>query len=206
MATARSALSERQLHYLVADALALFLPRDIVWTTVRNEGLRGRQEQADIKRKRMRAGWPDLHLVGRHRETQVLVAVYIELKRPGEKPAPEQKEIIAWLDKSGAVATWADSLEKVLEIVDLAFGLGLRGQICGSAPPSGRLPKPPASLSRSRPAADTPTEPERMTAAEYRARQKVMAAGGGNVRAAATTLQRTEQATRAALARWGRRS
>ena len=80
--------SERALHYLVADTFALFLPKDIAWTTVRNEAKRGRQEQADIKRKRMRAGWPDILIVGRHRGTRHLVAVCLELKRPGERPGP----------------------------------------------------------------------------------------------------------------------
>lgn len=204
MATARGrpVLSERQLHYLVADTFALFLPKDIVWTTVRNEGLRGRQEQADIKRKRMRAGWPDILVIGRHRASRALVTACIELKRPGEKPGPEQREIIAWLDKSGAVAQWADSLEKVLEIMDAAFGLDLRARLCGSAPPSAPRPKPLAPPSPSRPEAGTRTAPERMTAAAY---LRTVGSAGGKARAAALTPERrTEIAVRAAAARWRR--
>lgn len=201
--------SERALHWLVADTCALFLPADIAWTTIRNEGLRGWREQADIKRKRMRAGWPDMHFVGRHRGTGKLVALYLELKRPGEKPDQEQKDIMAWLDKAGAVAQWATSLERVLEILDAAFGLDLRGRLCAADAP--RMP-PSSPLAAPRPLAPagvTRTAPDRMTSEQYQeiVRKHLGKAKGGQARSASLSPERrVEIARKAANARWGRRS
>ena len=45
-------------------------------------------------------------------------ALWIEVKRPGEKPTPLQKYRIKRLKKAGAEAFWTDSLEKVKRRLD----------------------------------------------------------------------------------------
>lgn len=44
-------------------------------------------------------------------------AWYIEIKRPGNKPTPLQAKFIAARLAEGAIADWADSVEKVLRIL-----------------------------------------------------------------------------------------
>lgn len=44
-------------------------------------------------------------------------AWYIEMKRPGNKPTPLQAKFIAARRAEGAIADWADSVERVLRIL-----------------------------------------------------------------------------------------
>lgn len=184
-------MSERALHWQLADFLRLALPPLIAWTTVRNEGRRGWQEQQDLKRKGMRKGWPDMHFVGRHLRTGECVSLHLELKRPGEEPDEDQRGIIEWLNRCGATAAWADTLEGALAEIDRAFGSDLLARLVASGAPNGSLRRPAA---RSSPtgaggadARATPRHharkrgaiPERMTAAQYR---QLLAAPIGNRR------------------------
>lgn len=42
---------------------------------------------------------------------------YIEVKKPGEKPRQNQLDFIEAMKNSGAIAGWADSVEKAVDIV-----------------------------------------------------------------------------------------
>lgn len=44
-------------------------------------------------------------------------AFYIEVKKPGQKPRKNQLDFIEAMKNSGAIAGWADSVEKAVEIV-----------------------------------------------------------------------------------------
>jgi len=46
--------------------------------------------------------------------------LYLEIKRPGEKPSKEQREFIAKRRHQGFLADWTDSLEKLKEILRAA--------------------------------------------------------------------------------------
>jgi len=41
------------------------------------------------------------------------VTVYVECKRPGRKPTPKQKRMIAWLKSKDHIAVWLDSRPRV---------------------------------------------------------------------------------------------
>jgi len=61
-------------------------------------------------------GWPDIVGVlpgGR--------SLWIEVKRPGEKPTELQKYRLKRLKKAGALAFWTDNMEKVKEKVTSAL-------------------------------------------------------------------------------------
>lgn len=42
------------------------------------------------------------------------IALFIEVKRPGQKPKPKQKEFLAWLEGMGCIAFWAASVDTAL--------------------------------------------------------------------------------------------
>jgi len=42
------------------------------------------------------------------------VALFIEVKRQGQKPKPKQAEFLAWLDGMGAIAFWAATVDAAL--------------------------------------------------------------------------------------------
>jgi len=48
------------------------------------------------------------------------VALFIEVKRPGCKPNPKQREFLNWLESQGAVAFWAASVDSALHNYDEA--------------------------------------------------------------------------------------
>lgn len=45
-------------------------------------------------------------------------AWYLEMKQPGKKPTAEQQNFINQMQASGAIAGWADSVEKAVEVVE----------------------------------------------------------------------------------------
>lgn len=47
--------------------------------------------------------------------------LFLELKRPGNKPTALQAREIKLLQEQGMMATWADSYEKAVEIIDDHF-------------------------------------------------------------------------------------
>ena len=42
---------------------------------------------------------------------------YLEIKRPGQKPRENQRRFLDAMRSTGAIAGWADSVEKALEVV-----------------------------------------------------------------------------------------
>lgn len=46
------------------------------------------------------------------------VAVFVELKRRGEKPSPLQKQWLTWLAAHGYACGWADNFEDAQAIVE----------------------------------------------------------------------------------------
>lgn len=48
-------------------------------------------------------------------------AWYLEMKQPGKKPTAEQQNFINQMQASGAIAGWADSLEKAMEVVENGY-------------------------------------------------------------------------------------
>lgn len=42
---------------------------------------------------------------------------YLEIKRPGQKPRPDQLKFIKAMRNSGAIAGWADSVERAVQVV-----------------------------------------------------------------------------------------
>ena len=49
------------------------------------------------------------------------VALFIEVKRPGQKPKPKQAEFLAWLGSMNAVAFWAASVDSALQSFETAM-------------------------------------------------------------------------------------
>lgn len=47
------------------------------------------------------------------------LVVFLELKRPGEKPGPLQKALIRKLRRHGVLARWADDRQKIDELLEL---------------------------------------------------------------------------------------
>lgn len=45
-------------------------------------------------------------------------AWYLEIKRPGQKPRENQLRFLAAMRQSGAIAGWADSVERAIEVVE----------------------------------------------------------------------------------------
>ena len=43
---------------------------------------------------------------------------YLEIKLPGRKPRKNQQRFLSAMRKSGAIAGWADSVEKAVEVVE----------------------------------------------------------------------------------------
>ena len=43
---------------------------------------------------------------------------YLEVKKPGQKPRENQQRFLSAMRKSGAIAGWADSVEKAVEVVE----------------------------------------------------------------------------------------
>lgn len=45
-------------------------------------------------------------------------AWYLEMKQPGKQPTEEQNRFLDTMRQSGAIAGWADSVEKAVEVVE----------------------------------------------------------------------------------------
>lgn len=58
-----------------------------------------------------KSGYPDIFFT-----TPWTGAVFVEVKRPGEKPRPEQIDRIKGLNKCGCKAYWVDSVEAWIEL------------------------------------------------------------------------------------------
>lgn len=45
-------------------------------------------------------------------------AWYLEMKQPGKRPTAEQQNFLDQMRQSGAIAGWADSVERAIEVVE----------------------------------------------------------------------------------------
>lgn len=103
-------MTERQVESAIQEAFR-FRHRITLWKIdAGGRGLRSAGPKASRGSTGIPAGFPDLlglePVSGR--------AVFIEVKRPGGKPAPHQAAFLALLRGMGAVAFWADSVDSAL--------------------------------------------------------------------------------------------
>jgi hypothetical protein len=103
-------MTERQVEAAIQEAFR-FRHRITLWKIdAGGRGLRSAGPKASRGSTGIPAGFPDLlglePVSGR--------AVFIEVKRPGGKPAPHQAMFLAHLRGMGAVAFWADSVDSAL--------------------------------------------------------------------------------------------
>lgn len=98
---------EENVHAAILMLLGYILPAEAVVHHSPNEGKRGLKAQAALKKLGTRAGWPDLEVVYRGR------VLFIEVKRPGEKPSATQLAVHALLRSTGCTVILADGAEQV---------------------------------------------------------------------------------------------
>ena len=103
-------MTERQVEAAIQEAFR-YRHRITLWKIdAGGRGLRRGQPERNGGGTGIPAGFPDLlglePVSGR--------AVFIEVKRPGGKPAPHQAMFLALLRSMGAVAFWADSVDSAL--------------------------------------------------------------------------------------------
>jgi len=88
---------------------------DIAWVYVTSAGsfrVRGGYMTVGVK------GMPDI--LGQMRNGKMLG---IEVKKPKEKPKPEQYEFIDLINKNGGIAGWCFNVEGALDIVSGKYGI-----------------------------------------------------------------------------------
>ena len=103
-------MTERQVEAAIQEAFR-YRHRITLWKIdAGGRGLRSAGPKVSRGSTGIPAGFPDLlglePVSGR--------AVFIEVKRPGGKPAPHQAAFLALLRGMGAVAFWADSVDSAL--------------------------------------------------------------------------------------------
>jgi hypothetical protein len=113
MARTQPRVTEMVLHRAVMDHLAIrAFPGVLAWHTP-NGGWRTPTEAAILKGMGTRAGVSDI------------LAVYdgdffaLELKSQGRKPSPAQLDFIAAVNNAGGFATWADNLDRAVNILTM---------------------------------------------------------------------------------------
>lgn len=79
-----------------------------------NEGKRGAATGARLAREGLKKGMPDICLPVARGSCH---ALYIELKRKGEKPSEAQREWLAALDAQGNFAKWCEGWEAAAELI-----------------------------------------------------------------------------------------
>ena len=111
-------MTERQVEAAIQEAFR-YRHRITLWKIdAGGRGLRRGQSERNGGGTGIPAGFPDLlglePVSGR--------AVFIEVKRPGGKPAPHQAMFLALLRSMGAVAFCADSVDSALQQFDQQTG------------------------------------------------------------------------------------
>jgi hypothetical protein len=87
----------------------------VLWCHVTNEGMIPVHYRAKLKRKGLKKGVPDILIF---EPNKYFVGLAIELKANYNKPSPEQVDWIAQLGAFGWRATWSNSLDEVINIID----------------------------------------------------------------------------------------
>lgn len=65
----------------------------------------------------VRVGVPGMSDLQGHRCTDGK-CFYLEVKRPGQKPRENQMQFLRAMENTGAIAGWADSVQRALEVVE----------------------------------------------------------------------------------------
>jgi hypothetical protein len=87
----------------------------VLYCHVTNEGMIPVHYRAKLKRKGLKNGVPDILIFEPNKDYSGLA---IELKANYNKPSPEQLHWIAMLGALGWYATWSNSLDEVISIID----------------------------------------------------------------------------------------
>ena len=90
----------------------------VLWCHVTNEGMIPVHYRAKLKRKGLKKGVPDILIFEPNKEYKGLA---IELKAGYNKPSDEQIDWMAQLGAFGWCATWSNSLDEVIGIIDNYF-------------------------------------------------------------------------------------
>ena len=87
----------------------------VLWNHCPNGGSRHKREAANLKAQGVKAGFPDVAI---YEPRGKYHGLFIELKRDGAKPRPNQVEWLKSLKKRGYFVEHTDSLDEFIEIVD----------------------------------------------------------------------------------------
>lgn len=79
-----------------------------------NGGRRSAREGARLKAEGVKPGVSDMLLPLRRGG---FAGLWLELKAPGEKPNPRQREWIERMNRAGYFATWCDSWDKAAQVI-----------------------------------------------------------------------------------------
>ena len=113
---------ERDLHFALADFLAVALPADAVAYHPANGELRDRATAAKLVKMGVRPGVPDFAIVHDGR------ALFLELKAASGRLSVEQRAMHAALAGAGAEVAVVRSIEDTVEVL-ASWGVPLRARL-----------------------------------------------------------------------------
>jgi hypothetical protein len=96
---------EFKLHCMLADTLRLWIMPQFIYTHMPMGEKRDKITAARLKRMGTTKGWPDFLIIGPGR------IVWVELKRKGEKPTPEQIFVASHLMACGCTYILTDEYD-----------------------------------------------------------------------------------------------
>jgi len=123
----KKAVREPELHFALADFLAVVLPADAVAYHVPNGGLRDKATAAKLVRMGIRAGVPGLAIVHRGR------ALFLEAKAQHGELSRDQRAMIAALGDAGAEVAVVRSVEDAAAALGV-WGVPLRARVRAQTP------------------------------------------------------------------------
>ena len=103
---------ECALHIAVVDMLRRLGNPAWHWTHIASGGYRTPATAALMHRLGVVPGWPDLILL-----SPTGIPHFLELKRRGAKPTPEQAEFAAWCRESGVAFEMQDTFDGALDVL-----------------------------------------------------------------------------------------
>ncbi len=119
--------SERSIQRQILAWMARVMPADAIWQHVANQTASGAGYMMELMRDGLRPGWPDLNIVH-------LGRLYcLEVKRPGGRVSPSQRECHAALARAGVDVRVVYSVEDAQAAV-LLWGIPLAGLLKADAP------------------------------------------------------------------------
>lgn len=99
---------EENLHFQIADILRLWIIPPFRYTYMPMGEYRPKATAALLKRKGMTPSWPDFLIIGPQR------CIWIECKRKGEKPTPEQIDMGSFLMAVGCTYILDHDLKSII--------------------------------------------------------------------------------------------